>query len=208
MRVALGIPFWGDDPVRQRLFERAAAVLKDIYHWEDIHICYDVPNRGGARNELVRWSADADVIVLCDADTYPEAETLEQAIETAYTDGGLHFAYDQWQLVRDNGSLHASGPGSLGGCMAIRPSDWFAAGGSPELVGWGFEDVMFAVQARTFLKPNTWHTGMLTCLYHPTECAVGSPQYDINIAECKKVEALDQKPEELRAHIEASPYWR
>lgn len=209
VKVGLGVPYWGDDPLRFLHLQTVSDILGDMFPWDSFAFSYKATERGAARNELVSQAIrlGLDVIVLCDADTYPEGYALRQAIGAAYEHGGLHFPYDNWRLVDGHGDVRAAGPGSLGGCMVIRPDDWMAAGGSPELDGWGFEDVMFAVQARTFLRPNTWYPGLLTCLWHPTECAVGSYQYNLNILECKSVEALDQNQQGLRAHIRGNRLW-
>lgn len=223
MKVALGIPFWGEDPHRLRNMDYIWKKMETIFPWNGMALSTKSTNRGAARNELVKqaFRLKADVIVLCDADTFPEEYALRQAIGSAYEQGGLHFAYDNFQQLTEEGTreicaggaswsvrVAARGPGSLGGCMAIRPSDWKAAGGSPELDGWGFEDVMFAVQARTFLRDNTWHPGIITCLWHPNECDPSSAQYENNISVCRSVEALSGKPEELRNYMESDPYWR
>lgn len=225
MRVGVGFPFWGDDPLRNHNYQHVYGKLLNLFDFAAV-----IPrtplatNRGQARNMIVKEALDRqlDVIVLCDADTFPQPMGLHGAIWEAYTDGGLHFAFDYYYALNETGThlvtrgqnedalhhLQSSAPGSLGGVMAIRPNQWFEAGGSPEMDGWGFEDVMFAVQARTLIRPNTWHPGYITHLYHPTECAVGSPDYVRNISECKRVEALDNNRSGLLEHMKKNPIWR
>lgn len=223
MKVALGIPFWGEDPYRLRNMDYIWKKMEDMFSWSSMAHSMESTNRGAARNELVAQAVrlESDVVVLCDADTFPEEYALRQAIGAAYEQGGLHFAFNHFQQLTEEGTneilaggstwpfkLAAQGPGSLGGCMAIRPADWVAAGGSPELVDWGFEDVIFAVQARTFLRENTWHPGTITCLWHPNECHVGSESYERNIAVCKEVEAFSGDDIWLREYIKENPLWR
>lgn len=220
MKVALGIPYWGDDPVRQSNYEFVKDYVLGLYPWDVlINNGPGEHTRGGARNSIAA-SADAqevDVVVLCDADTFPEKEGLDRAIEAAYTLGGLHFAFQRFRGLSPIGTgmlknnitgweqqLEMECLGSMGGCIVIRPDEWWAAGGSPEMDGWGFEDVMFAVQARTLLRGNTWHPGWITHLWHGSECRVGSPSYVRNIEICKKVEALDGDPAGIRRFITES----
>lgn len=205
MKVGLGIPFWGNDPLRLKNHEWVVSYMLHAYPFDKmIGMTEGCTTRGGARNRLMDQLADCDVVVLCDADTVPEVSGLKAAIMAAYVHGGLQFAYDRFRALNGRGTdlLMAGNPtaayehlasvaeGGLGGVMAIRPDQWWKAGGSPELEGWGFEDVIFAVQARTLLTTdNAWSPGWITHLWHPTECSVGSEQYNKNIAVCKKYEA-------------------
>lgn len=206
MKVALAIPFWGHDEHRQRNYEYVLTTVGPMYPWDVIFVGANPgsPNRGAARNHLVKMAEDFDVVVLCDADTLPEEETLAAAI-TAAGGGGLHFAFNRFRALHPAGTsilldghdmrqatpwLDSECLGSLGGVMCIRPDEWWKAGGSPEMEGWGFEDVIFAVQARTLLdQDNRWHPGWITHLWHPSEVAIGSPQYNQNLALCKEYEA-------------------
>jgi hypothetical protein len=205
------------DPLRERNFEWVYQHVSGMYPWSNIGSgVFGVgnPTRGGVRNAAVEWAENqgADVVVLCDSDLLPTEWALSAAITAAYEHGGLQFAYNQYRALNQVGTallmdgdptlgycfLESEAQGGLGGVMAIRPDQWWEAGGSPELEGWGFEDVIFAVQARTLLATDcAWHTGWLTHLYHPTECRVGSDQYNKNIAICKMYEAADGNKEEI-----------
>lgn len=220
MKVVLTIPYWGSDPLREKNFEWVYQHVSGMYGWHNIGAgTFDcpLPTRGGVRNTAVRWAEiqGADVVVLCDADTFPERIALRKAIEAAAV-GGLQFAYNRYRALNQRGTdllmggnpieacaqLESQAEGGLGGVMAIRPDEWWKAGGSPELEGWGFEDVIFAVQARTLLSTDcAWTDGWITHLYHPTECSVGSEDYNRNIAVCKRYEAADGNPEEIRKLI-------
>lgn len=220
MNVMLGSPFFGDDPIRLRnLKETVSAVMgMHDFKWWSTAGYIDRDNRGLARNNIVAHALrlKADVVVICDADCIPEPGGLGAAMYAAYTHGGLHFAFDKFRGLTEQGTtqyrrglplLQAGDidyecPGSLGGVMAIRPADWVAAGWSPELEGWGFEDVIFAVQARTLLgRPNTWHPGWVTHQWHPTLWRMGDPDYVRNIGICKQFEAVDQNPDGIEQLI-------
>lgn len=221
MKVALGIPYWGDEYYRSRNYDWLLPYMKALYPWDTV-ITGDLDykgvsrNRGAYRNAIMEEAHDIgmDVVVLCDADTFPEREALFVAIETTFYQGGLNFAYDRFRALNEAGTnmllkghtleaatqhLESECMGSLGGVMVIRPDNWFAAGCSPELDGWGFEDVIFAVQARTLLPAdNRWHTGWITHLYHPSEVDMTSESYKRNIAVCKQYEAANGNPYEIR----------
>lgn len=217
MRVALGIPYWGDDPVRESNFDFVLDYVSGLYPFDFVYHAAGKETRGSARNRVVEIATGYDVVVLCDADTFPEKETLTEAIEAAYTVGGLHFAFDRFRGLNQDGTralkmgmtgweglLDMECLGSMGGVIVMRPDQWWEAGGSPEMTGWGFEDVMFAVQARTLLRGNAWHPGFIYHLYHGSECRVGSPSYVRNIEVCKTVEALDGDAEGIRRFITES----
>jgi len=216
VKVALGIPYWDSgDEDRRKNIEWLEPYVDSLYPFIRLLSGRRPTNRGQARNFLVEMAADAgcDVIVLCDADTFPEKGALLNAIMGAQTHGGLHFAYDKFVALNPTGTrmlhmgmavdernghgfrpidyVHSSADGGLGGVMAVRPDEWLAIGGSPELTGWGFEDVIYAVKSRTLIRPNTHHQGYIYHLWHPTECRVGSEQYEINIAICKEYERAD-----------------
>lgn len=219
MKVGLGIPMWGDDPDRLRNFEYVFDHMAKMYPWQNVIAGSPdyKQNRGAARNHLMRRMEDCDVVVLCDADTYPTLNGLMEAMMGARAKGGLHFAYDRFRAITRYGTelllsgrvqhpghdlpLESECLGSLGGVMAMTPTDWWNAGGSPELKGWGFEDVIFAVQARTLIRDNEWHTGTITHLWHPSSVFIGSDQYNKNIAECKRYEAASGDPAAIRALI-------
>lgn len=224
IKAHLGIPFWGDNPHRLRSFGFVSEMMQKMWQWNSATI--GVPGikpsyhtRGGSRNYIVReaMAAGADVVVLCDADTYPEQGALLQSIREAYVDGGLHFSFDRFRAFNERGTdlllggnptgayaeLESECLGSLGGCMAIRPDEWARAGWSPELEGWGFEDVIFAVQARTLLDhDNKWHPGQISHLWHPTTWKFGTPEYAHNIGVCKRFEAASWDKPAIRALIE------
>jgi glycosyltransferase involved in cell wall biosynthesis len=214
MRVALGIPFWGNDPDRLKAYSYVVDRLLKAYPFDEF---YNLPpglhGRGASRNWIARAASGCDVVVLCDADTIPEPDALRSAIYGAMTHGGQHFAYDSYQYLSKYGTelwytghdhrehLDMEGPGSYGGVFAMRPEEYWFAGGMPELEGWGFEDIIFAIQTRTFLRDAKWHPGSITHLWHPSAVSVGSEQYNRNIAVCKRFESADRDRDQLATLI-------
>lgn len=219
--ICVGIPFYGTNPERIRNRNYVAKYLVDNLSSEgfDVVLRHNDPNiteRGAARNDITKWAYrnKFPVMVMADADCVPEVQPLVQAIAGAADQGGLHFAFHKYrELTREGTKLWVRGlkdeavrtlvyscEGSYGGTMVMPPADWVRCGGSPHLVGWGFEDIIFSIQARTILeKPTVWYDGWLTHLWHQSNIAIGSDSYKRNIAICRRFEAV---------HDNASELWR
>ena len=216
IKATLAFPYWGDDPFRKKAYDFVSRRMAYAYRWDNIISTDQVNlnwNRGKARNFLVSEALriGTDVVVLCDADSFVDERALDSAIEDAHYEDGIHYPFNYYKLLTRGGTARLTegrsgwetmvqdqGTGSLGGVFAIRPSSYFFSGGTPELEGWGFEDVMFAVQARTFLRPNTWRQGDLYCLWHKTECRVGSPEYEKNFQWYKDLVSFDNNKQAMR----------
>lgn len=221
--VGLAIPYWGHELHRELSRNFIKQTMSELYPWAifyDAEVPEDKRTRGGARNYFMDLALEdcLDVMVVCDADTYCTADGLQKAIEFCDEFGGLHLPFDRFRALNqrstadvlsgrvskfakdDELELEMACLGSFGGVIAMSPQDWNAAGRMPELEGWGFEDVIFAVQARTLLpRDNEWHPGTITHMYHPTECNVGSESYNANISVCREYEAADRDPEAIRS---------
>jgi len=171
-------------------------------------------SRAGSRNEGVRQAeaAGADVVVLCDADTLPEAEPLHAAIEAA-TDGVLHLPYTWYRGLSQRGTVdYLAGAKAedcatdwahewaTGGVLVLTPAAWDAAGGMDErLVGWGHEDVVFRICIDALVGPTVKHHGTITHLWHPLESGLGSPQHVANGALCQRYNDAAGDPDAIRA---------
>lgn len=225
-KVALGIPWYDNgDPDRQQAYNFIQTYVPTLYPFSHLLVAGGDTkrlSRGAARNEVVLQAAirGVDAVVVCDADTFPEEQSLRAAIDGCLNgERGLHFAFDRYRALSQRGTagvlsstepdvaaklgeLDAECLGSLGGVMVVKPGDWFAAGGSPELDGWGFEDIIFAVCMRTLVGPTLWYPGWITHLWHPNACRVGSTQYNINIGICKQFEAAQGDENEIRHLIQ------
>lgn len=219
MTAAVVIPWRPGTPERNAHHERVRDhlrwLLPDAAHL-DVDSGHDPFSRAGSRNEGIRQAeaAGADVVVICDADTLPEAEPLHAAIEAA-TDGVLHLPYTWYRgLSRDGTEQFLTGmpatncPTDLahewatGGVLVIQPDAWWAAGGMDErCTGWGFEDAIFRICADALLGPTVKHAGTITHLWHPQESGLGSPQHVANGQLCQRYVDATGNPDAIRALI-------
>lgn len=193
MTVAVVVPWRPGTPERiahhDHVSARLTALLPEAVHL-DVDSCHAPFSRAGSRNEGVRLAeaAGARVVVLCDADTLPEAEPLHAAIAAAH-DGRLHLPYTWYRGLSQDGTRAylAGAPAedcptdwahewATGGVLVITPQVWWQAGGMDEgFTGWGFEDTAFRTAADALLGPTVKHDGTITHLWHPPESGLGSP---------------------------------
>lgn len=217
VKVGLGIPFWGNNLDRVRNHSYVKKHMTRLYPWD---VILELPaaatwNRGKARNTLVQRALDfdVDVLVLCDSDTFIGKGALDEAIEMAAF-GDMVFAFDEYRGLTDAGTefflktggyqhtsyhIHHAYKGSFGGVFAFRPELWKLIGGSPEMEGWGFEDIITVVNYRTLSGFETkWIPGILTHLYHDRDWAPFDIDYTRNIAVCRAFEAEQYNPDGVR----------
>ncbi|MEV0830878.1 MULTISPECIES: hypothetical protein [Streptosporangiaceae] len=216
MRVAVVIPWRGGQPDRERHHETVRAHLRELLPdaWHiDADSGHTPFSRAGSRNHGVRLAQDvgADVVVLCDADTLPEAEPLYAAIESAH-DGLLHLPYTHFRGLSPQGTdaYLAGTPAHLcvteletdwstGGVLVAQPAAWWRAGGMDErFSSWGFEDSSLRIAADAILGPSVKHEGTIAHLWHPSDIDMSSPAYQANAALAARYVAAEGNPEQVR----------
>lgn len=203
MRVGLGIPYWGADPTREAACVEVQERLGFFYLPWTKFVLGDgkTKHRGAARNFLVReLSSEVDVIVLLDADSYPEKNALLAAVDHAYNHDVVCFPHSQvWSLGCNRLPINQYGP-SAGGCWVFRPRVWEYLGGMEERGGWSVDDRTFLEVMKTFGAGPVYHPGILTCLWHRTEARVVPPEDRQIISEYLE---LSGKPLEMREYLNA-----
>lgn len=120
-------------------------------------------NLAAARNHLVRGPlAGADVMILSDADTLPDRNSLEAAIYGASYDGFVHLPY---HLYRDEHGTFVDGATS--GVYVFEPAAWEATNGQDEKFnGWGYEDAAWRLAHLTLRGPVVPHRGTVVAAGH------------------------------------------
>lgn len=171
LRVALGIPFRSTEPSRLQAFQKTLGELQKLYPWSTVvagtdNREYGDFNRGRARNMLVDQLRSADVVVLCDADSIPQAAPLNSAVTSANLQGGMHFPFKTVLDLGPKGQpMRTYGP-SAGGCYVFKPETWALLRGQDERGGWSLDDRAMLVAVNTLLGGPVYHDGVLTCLWH------------------------------------------
>lgn len=110
----------------------------------------------GSRNDgiLAATSAGCDVIVLNDADTFPQLNVLQEAMKEAFIDNKVHIPYQQTHILyqgeteaflNDNLPDYYHTLVSVAECSGVNvftPAAWNSIGGGDEkFIGWGYEDL-------------------------------------------------------------------
>jgi hypothetical protein len=180
----------------------------------------DVFNLARCRNLGIDLIEDPDeVVVISDADTFPEVEALREAIAAAVGSGLVHLPYTDYHWLGARGTAELlSGTaaadcdfelvrGACSGVYVTTPRTWWAHGGQDERFrGWGFEDAAWYVAHGTLLgKPPQRHPGRVFAMHHATQLREG-PQYDLNAALADRYRAVADDPERMRQLVtEESP---
>jgi hypothetical protein len=156
-------------------------------------------NRAASRNLGARHALPGDILVVCDADTLPEAQSLKIAIVRAY-DNRLHYPFAVVNYLSEVGTagmlagqqpdpeqIEHSIPSAQGGVMVMRASAWLEAGGMDErFTGWGFEDNAWYATVARAVGPPIHHAGVAWHLWHPTERYRGTQNETRNFLMARK----------------------
>lgn len=172
MKITIGIPWRGGDEWRARSFRYVEAHVGQVYGATvlDADSGRDGPfNRSAARNILVSFAMQADVIILNDADMVAPVDAYHVMAQVAKETERLVIGYQQYRALDGPSSsavLEGADPFSMepigttegwsvGGIIAITPAAWLNVGGmDPRFRGWGCEDFAFAHAASVVLGPN------------------------------------------------------
>ena len=149
----------------------------------------------GSRNQGVRMAEEdgCDVVIIGDADTFPEVQCLNEAISAAINDSLVHNPYqDALGYDEEFSKKILSGEDPLlnlphevhkstGGIYVCKPSSWWALGGSDEkFVGWGYEDSAFALVHGVIHKTDiVKHPGNIHMLYHERTEGIEKPNQNV-----------------------------
>lgn len=197
MRVSVVFPLRLTED-RKEAWDVTREILPSLYPFDEILTAdsgHEDFNRPASRNigVLAAQESGADVVVVCDADSVPEAEPLGEAILGAFADGLMHFPFHEawyvdWKgMARVRQRLTSDQISSRiwdkcpseGGVWICKPETWWQAGGQdPSLAHWGCDDRAFLSASRTLVGPPQKHTGILYCLPHtrPTDEEIWVPE--------------------------------
>lgn len=217
-RVLVGIP-WRPQPHRLYAYDLTVARYRELLPDADI-VAVDTDHEpfclAGCRNEAVRLAEDrgADVVVLADADTLPEAKPLREAIDQARYSRFVHLPYTEYRSLRADGTKHYRHGvaledcahmvvgGACSGVYVTTPKTWWSHGGQDERhLGWGGEDASWYAAHTTLLGAEpVRHEGRVYALHHETQVKEG-PQYTANFALVYRYHQAQGDPEAMRALV-------
>jgi N-terminal domain of galactosyltransferase len=134
-----------------------------------------------------------DVVVINDADTFPDPEPLRSAVDVAAHGGRVQLPYTAYHWLGPEGSAQfATGSApqdctyelvhrACSGVYVTTRRTWQAHGGQDERFrGWGFEDAAWYLAHETLLgAPPQRHQGRVYALNHDVETRAGD-QYERN----------------------------
>ncbi len=196
MRTALIFP-WRPTDDRLQAFQVTKELVPSFYDFDFILTVdsgHPIFNRSASRNYGVHLATlrNVDVVVVCDADSVPQKETLKAAIAAA-PDGLMHFPFHEAWYINEKGMIRVRQNAtteqirsriydkcnSEGGVWVCRPETWWKAGGQdPRLANWGCDDRAFLAASRTLVGMPVKHDGFLYCLPHtrPSEGEIWIPE--------------------------------
>ena len=196
MNVTVGVLWRAGDPWRERAWQYVHGYLVGCGHEPQIADSGHEPfNRAASRNQLVERAADADVVILHDADMLaPPSAYTHMAVMAART-GQMVVGFRHYRPLSKAATdrvLRGADPFlsdpvdvltdfSVGGIIAITPAAWRRVGGMDErFVDWGCEDFEFANAAASTLGPVLRSPNVAVHLWHPH--AGGHDHIDDNAA--------------------------
>ena len=173
-------------------------------------------NLARCRNLGIAEVMDPDeVVVISDADTFPEPTALGAAILAAADSGLVHLPYSEYHWLGARGTeqlLEGTIPtdcdyelvtGACSGVYVTTPRTWWAHGGQDERFrGWGFEDAAWYLAHESLLgEPPRRHPGAVFAMHHATQLREGE-QYDRNAALAARYRDASGDRERMRQLVE------
>lgn len=196
MSLTVLIP-WRPQPSRLAAFDAVAGWYRDNLGDVDIRPVDSVDsvfNLAQCRNVGVSSVANPEqVVVINDADTFPQLSPLLDAIAQAASSRRVHLPYTEYRWLGDVGTrqfLDGMAPdecdfelvrGACSGVYVTTPDTWWSHGGQDEgFRGWGFEDAAWNLAHHTLLgEAPRRHAGTVFALNHITAEREGE-HYDAN----------------------------
>lgn len=172
-------------------------------------------NRAASRNQAMTAFREFPVVMLCDADTFPEVKPVWTAIRQALSDQKVHRPFNWFRPlsrratrkllehdVHDKDDLdHHPNNTAPGGVIIASPRTWWRAGGMDErFTGWGYEDTSFRLAARELTGIVT-HSGTIWHLWHPWERHKDSPEFRHNESLAQHYRARVRRPQAMKSLV-------
>lgn len=218
MSVLVGIP-WRAQPHRVYAHDLTVQRYEDLLPDAtivDVDTDHEPFCLAGCRNKAVRIADDrgADIVVLADADTLPEAKPLREAIDQARYSRFVHLPYTEYRSLRADGTKHHRQGvaledcahmvvgGACSGVYVTTPKTWWSHGGQDERFrGWAPEDAAWMSAHKTLLGAEpVRHDGRVYALHHESPVKSG-PHYEAGYALIYRYHQAEGDPEAMRALV-------
>lgn len=195
MNVSVLIPYRYSSPHKERLFAWVTSRLACTLQWTVVVAEGNLDgefSRGKSINYAARLAKDADVFVICDADTIADPKFVHAAVDLA-TQGGWALPYTMYYNLDENETeltlkrpttTHLSPPRNpihslnyvVSGMVAVSREAFESVGGFDErFIGWGYEDDAFVSSLMSLVGPIQRADGFVSHLWHEIENETGDP---------------------------------
>ena len=152
------------------------------------------------------WDARPGILILANADVIPEPGAVHEAVYQAAMHQVTVYPFTRYVELSEGASWRVMAEGawhesdvtlsldnSVGPILVVDRSAYLAIGGmDPRFLGWGFDDVAWALQSEALLGPNRRTDGVCVHLYHRPDASSWAypdhPGYQANLALCQRYE--------------------
>ena len=175
----------------------------------------EIFNLSQARNTGIASITDPDqVVVVNDADTIPQRESLLEAIAAAADSGRVHLPYTRYHWLGASGSAQQAAGIALDDCdfelvrgacsgvyVTTRRTRESHGAQDERFRGWGFEDAAWYLAHSTLLgEPPRRSEGTVFALHHKAEAREGE-HYDANAALMERYRAAAGDVDAMRVLV-------
>lgn len=209
---------WRETPDRRRAFlETIRAWARLGYHPITVDSGHTRFNLAASRNAGVSDATcrGTNVVVIADADTFPQREPLEHAIDAASRTGTVQLPYTQYRSLGLKGTrmLGQGMPpelcpyipveGACSGVFVTTPETWWSIGGMDErFTTWAPEDYAFRLAHETLIGPLGRHDGAVFALHHQDQPdKMHGPDYEACVAHYQRYIDAHGDPAAMRALV-------
>lgn len=209
---------WRETPDRRRAFTEATRAWQRLgYQPLTVDSGHARFNLAASRNAGVTMATDlaAAVVVIADADTFPQPRPLEAAIEAARRTGTVQLPYTQYRSLGESGTRMLSQgmppehcpyievSGACSGVFVTTPQTWWSIGGMDErFTTWAPEDYAFRLAHETLIGPLGRHQGAVFALHHQDQPdKMQGPDYEACVALYQRYIDAHGDPAAMRALV-------
>jgi len=167
----------------------------------------------GCRNLGVRLAQEDgfNVVIISDADTLPEIDSLLTAVQNAYDNPYVYLPYTEYHSLMSIGTIdylngkplkecrHLMVPGACSGVYVTSPETWWSHYGQDErFQGWGFEDAAWWSAHKTLLGLEPQRVAGNVYAFHHSSQDKKGPTYSKNATLCAHYHKAESDIDKMR----------